>query len=609
MIEIFRSRLAKQVAVVVFAGLMVIFLLTSVDLTAFGGAGSVGKINGRSVPVRDYETLVQQQTTAAQQQSATPLSLEDVNSIRDQVWEQLIQSSVLEQEYKRYGLTATDEEVAMILQQSPPQGLQQAPEFQTEGQFDLAKYQRWLMAPTSAPYVEAFGEQVREQILRSKLLTIVTADVFLSDAALWERYRDQNETARIGLTAFVPRNLVPDSAVTVTDAEAEAWFRDHREDYVRGRVAFLSGIALPRRITAADTAAALERARAARQEILDGAPFGEIARRESADEVSAEQDGSLGQWVRGQFDPAFDSAAFSLPLNTLSEPVLSSFGYHLIEVTERRGDTASARHILVPVELAGERRDAFDARLDTLDMFAGLFEPGSLDSAAGLLGLPVVAAAPVEEGGRVQFGRQLVPDAGVWAFQASVGETSDVIETADAFYLFRLDSLRDDREPTLAQVREAVLADVRNEKKFAVARGIAEDYLRRVREGSPPATAAAAVGAAHTEVGPFPRITPPLDIPQVVGAAFSVPAGERSGILQSEDGIYVIEVLERTPADSAAFVQGLDEFRAQAVTQVRESRVRNYLAALREQADVADRRDEYLREAARFNATQAAQQL
>src|SRR5690606_23668423 len=155
------------------------------------------------------------------------------------------------------------------------------PEFQTDGQFDLAKYQRWLTAPTSAPYVEALASQTREQIKRNKLLTLVTADVYVPDPALWARYRDQNETVRASLTAIVPRNVVPDSAVSFTPAEVENYFRDHAGEFARERVAFLSAISIPRVINAADSAAVLQRAEEARQEIAGGVPFEEVARRES----------------------------------------------------------------------------------------------------------------------------------------------------------------------------------------------------------------------------------------------------------------------------------------------------------------------------------------
>ena len=335
MIQLFRSRAAKAAAVVVFTLLMVIFLLTGVDWSAFGGSMNVGKIGGKSISARTYESLVSQQTQLAQQQSPGQLTLEDQTAIRNQVWDQLVQQSVLNSEYKKFGLTATDDEVASVLQASPPPQVMQSAEFQTEGKFDLQKYQRWLTAPTSAPYVDMLAEQAREQILRSKLLALVTADIYLSDEALWEKWKDEHETVKIGLTAIVPRNVVPDSAVHITNAEVEAYFKAHGDEFKRGQMAYLSGIRLPRVISAADTAAALQRAEELRKEITDGTPFEEVARRESSDLASAEQGGNLGQWVKGQMDPAFDSAAFSLPLSTVSQPVLSSFGYHLIEITER----------------------------------------------------------------------------------------------------------------------------------------------------------------------------------------------------------------------------------------------------------------------------------
>ena len=63
-------------------------------------------------------------------------------------------------------------------------------------------------------------------------------------------------------------------------------------------------------------------------------------------------------------DPAFDSAAFGLPLKTVSRPVLSQFGFHLIEITSRKGNKAKGRHILFPIEVEGDRRrlDRFPRR-------------------------------------------------------------------------------------------------------------------------------------------------------------------------------------------------------------------------------------------------------
>lgn len=71
-------------------------------------------------------------------------------------------------------------------------------------------------------------------------------------------------------------------------------------------------------------------------EIKQGGDFEKFARLNSDDTNTAAQGGSLGWISPGETDEAFEQAAFKLPLNQLSEPVQSRFGYHLIEVLERR---------------------------------------------------------------------------------------------------------------------------------------------------------------------------------------------------------------------------------------------------------------------------------
>ena len=73
-----------------------------------------------------------------------------------------------------------------------------------------------------------------------------------------------------------------------------------------------------------------------RRQLIDGADFSKIARLHSDDNESAEEGGSLG-WVNpGDAVPELEEAASALALNTLSQPVRSRFGYHLIEVQDRR---------------------------------------------------------------------------------------------------------------------------------------------------------------------------------------------------------------------------------------------------------------------------------
>jgi peptidyl-prolyl cis-trans isomerase D len=599
--QAFRNAAKPLMVVVAFT----FFAWLVVDLSGItGGAGiltktSVGKVNGRSIDARTYQSVVQQSIDARQRQSPGALGLEDYQQIRDQVWEQFVQNNVLEAEYKRRGISVSEDEIVEAMRNSPPPEFQKIPEFQTDSQFDLGKYQRWLTSSVAQQYLPSLEAQYREQLQRSKLLRVVTADIYLSDAALWEQYRDEHEKVKIGLTAIIARNVVPDSAVALSDAEITAYYKAHLDEFQRPATYYLSFVALPRLTTAADTAAARARADSVRAEITGGAPFAEVARRESSDSASAAQGGDLGEWTRGTMDAAFDAAAFALPLNTLSQPVLSQFGYHLIEITSRKGDKAKGRHILIPIDVAGAHRDQLDAQADSLEKLAAeKADPAALDTVARALKLPIGKSGPVQEGTKVQLGTLVVPDAGVWASTAKRGATSPIIEASLAFYVFRLDSAQAAGVPPLGQIRQSVAAQARTEKKVEVARKVARDYEKRLEAGGDMGAVADSMKLPYKEFGPFSRINPPLTDPIVVGTAFGLNVGQRSGLLDTKDGIYFMKALEHTKADSAAFAKDLESYRAQMIRVAQQDRIRSYLEALRQNAKVVDDRKKVLQQTA-----------
>ena len=590
MMQTFRN--SAKVAGAIFALLMLIFVLTSVDWSGLTKSTSVGKINGQSVDTRTFQGFVQQSIDNRQRDLPTSLTLEERHQIEDQVWEELIQNRVLETEYERRGISVSTDEIVQAIRNSPPADFRNVPEFQTDSQFDMNKYQRWLTSSVGAQYLPALEAQYRDQLRRSKLLRVVAADIYLSDAALWEQYRDENEQVKVAVTAIIPRNAVPDSAVKLTDEEVTAYYRSHQDDFKRSRTAFLSFVALPRLTNASDTAFAKARADSAKAAILAGEPFADVARRESSDSVSAAAGGDLGEWTKGSMDPAFDSAAFAMPLKKVSQPVLSQFGFHIIEITSRKGNKAKGRHILIPIEVAGEHRDHLDAEADSLERLAAEREdPAALDTVSKALSLPIGRTGGVQEGTRVQVGNLVVPDAGAWAFGGSKpGHTSPVIETSFAFYIFRIDSLQAAGVPPLAQVRPAVEFALRNDKKKQLVKPKAEEYLKRLANGESMAAAAKAMNLPNREFGPFSRVNPPLTDPMVVGTAFGLEKGQRSGLLDTPEGMYVMESLERVPADSAKFVKELDEYRTKMIDMARQARVRGYLAALRQSAKIVDNR-------------------
>jgi parvulin-like peptidyl-prolyl isomerase len=80
---------------------------------------------------------------------------------------------------------------------------------------------------------------------------------------------------------------------------------------------------------------ALAKAKDLRAKILAGADFATLAKAESDDTASGAKGGDLGTFKHGQMVPAFDQAAFSVPVGQVSEPVKTQFGYHIIKITSR----------------------------------------------------------------------------------------------------------------------------------------------------------------------------------------------------------------------------------------------------------------------------------
>ena len=133
-----------------FAGLMLIFILTMAPWDKITTGSSVGKVNGRGIDVRAYEAEVQRAIDARQRQSPDNLGLDDQQAIRNEVWDQFITAELLESEYRQRGVRVSDDEVVDAIRTTPLPDFFRSPEFQTKGQFDPAKYQKWLTSSVAS---------------------------------------------------------------------------------------------------------------------------------------------------------------------------------------------------------------------------------------------------------------------------------------------------------------------------------------------------------------------------------------------------------------------------------------------------------------------------
>lgn len=554
----------------------------------------VAKVNGDEIPYTTWVQAAQQRIQQEQQGRGRSLTLDEEEQIRNDVFNQLVQSVLLDQEYKRRGIRVTNEEIVQAAQFSPPPQFMQSPELQTDGRFDLEKYQRFLKSAAARQQGLYFQLEnyYRSEIPRAKLFEQVASEVFVTDDELWRAYRDQHDSAKVSFVSFDPAT-VPDSGIAVTDAEISSYFDSHKKELERPGRAVVSILSIPRVITAADSDAVRARARALRDEILKGAKFEDVAKRESSDTLSGAQGGSLGRGPKGRFVEAFEKAAFALAPGQISEPVETQFGVHLIKVDEKKADTIAVRHILLRFQQSDSSASRTDKQADSLSKIAASQDtPQPFDSAAKVLKLTPATGIAIE-GEALTVAGQYVPSVSAWAFSGvRPGSTSDLFDSDNGYVLARLDSITPGGVPTLAQARDEIRRTLINEKKLDRLAVQAKDFVAAATSTSLEA-AAQAKNLKVTTSEPFTRggFVPGMGrLNEAIGASFSLPIGVVSNAIRTPDGVVVLRVDRRVDADRAAWEAQKATQRQQQMQSLRQQRIQAFLQQLRTDAKIDDRR-------------------
>ena len=159
------------------------------------------------------------------------------------------------------------------------------------------------------------------------------------------------------------------SEARITPVEVKAFFEEIPRDslpYFSSEVELRELVYRPQ-ANEEERAVALARIDALREAIVEGgADFADLARKQSDDPGSGRAGGELGWAPRGTFVPEFEAAAYRLDVGEVSEVVESPFGFHIIELLERRGNRIRTRHILVKPAIVERDLLAAERLLDSL---------------------------------------------------------------------------------------------------------------------------------------------------------------------------------------------------------------------------------------------------
>ncbi len=524
MLQTIRDRAQGWIAWAIVALISIPFALWGIQsYLGVGGEPIAAKVNGVEIPARDLDRRVQQAGIELRERlgAAYDPALFEAAQLRSEVLDDMIREVLLLDVTRRLGLRVSDQEIQIQILAEPA--------FQRDGRFDRESYERLLQLQGLTPVM--FEAQLRQQMTGTQLIRAVAASEFATreELAQYQRLAEQKRElayARFPVADFKTDAPPDEAAITayyeanparfqtpeqvklaylVLDAsalasKAEIPDEELRQSYDADQTRFSQPerrqvrhllLTVPENADDAAASQVLADITAIRERLVAGESFEELAKTQSKDPGSAAKGGDLGIIDKGVMVPAFEQAAFALPVGEISEPVRTRFGYHLIEVKEiipaQIKPFEEVREQL-RAELAKQRSDAqfyeLGERLSTI-----IYEsPDSLEPAAEELGLTIQQSDWISrEGGEGILSQPKVTAAAFSDEVMTQGSNSDLIEPErdqlQAIVLRVIDHRAASVRP-LAEVRDEIQAELSEQSARTAAVAAAESVAAKLRDGA-----------------------------------------------------------------------------------------------------------------------------
>lgn len=198
----------------------------------------IGKILGENISVQEYQKLIDEYQSAIKfTMQRDNLSEQELNQVKDQVWQQLVSSRVLEADAKKVGLTVTEKEIENVLSEGTNPVLTQTPFVnQQTGRFDVNALKQFFDSYNKAKAAKSpeldqmqavydywlFVEKnLRTQLLGQKYQALLASCVLSNKAEAKMAFKDNNEESQIQL-ASLAYSSVKDADVKISDDDLKA---------------------------------------------------------------------------------------------------------------------------------------------------------------------------------------------------------------------------------------------------------------------------------------------------------------------------------------------------------------------------------------------------
>ncbi len=521
MLEFFREKFTGWVALAILGAIGLSFVFVGLNYN-FTGQSFAAKVDGETIGVNRFENAYREQLQNNPQLASLPAELRA--QFRRNVLERLVQEQVIDNYLDKAGIRVSDEQLMTMIQQFP--------DFQVDGRFDMDTYVGVLQGAGISPAEFEAGQ--RANLRRTQLQRAIRGTSVVAPSA-YRRFLNLAFEERVVQTAILSDEAVADE-INVTDDMISAYYDDNPLSYRVPESADVEYVEIRRDEVAAavevseqdlrdyyefnkdrylqderrqarhililfgeDEDAAEASANAILARINAGEPFEDLAREASKDGGTAPQGGDLGALTETQLPDALGDAIFSMTEGELRGPVKGDFGFHIVRLDEilvsgpMPFDQVRASLL---TEMQEDEADNLyrDVRRDVAN---AQFDAETIGALAEATGLELKSAAGVTRSGGGTFNdRQPALDTIFDPAVLSGSQMSELVEldsnSSAVFFVTR--HTEASREP-LDAVRDRIVAAITLSKTEELLAQRARAMQNALESGDAFADAAAAVGA------------------------------------------------------------------------------------------------------------------
>ena len=564
---------------------------------------AIGVVNGQKISPDDFSRAVSARLEQVRS-SGREITDRDFDQARKQVWDDYIREILISQSIDNLEISATDQEVLYHLQNIPPPFLISDPAFQTNGEFDRAKYEQAINNPSGNEWAQIEQFMKDTYIPNIKLQEMVNADLIISDEDVWKSYIKQHVNYTID-GVHITTNTVKDDVEVPTEEELFDKYTDDIDDFYREEMRNLEIVSWEKKPSSDDTSRVVDECEQIINQLNNGSDFAELADTYSQDpgnQVSPDsgKGGELGWFGKGQMVKPFEEAAFIAKTGDVVGPVLSRFGYHIIKVNDRRNDNdkveINASHILLKIEMGPNTNDALKRK-------STLFSYDASDPKIGFsaaLDSHQVTAKKItkilDETINLQnYGA--FREAIRFAYNSEINDVSDPMQNDRYFIVAKLDSILPEGTKSFEEVENQIKNSINQERQFAQAEMLAGKLRNELENGS----TFQQLKDTYENIDLISGDTKLLirsfqslgKSNYLVGALSKAKKGDLIGPLKTPRGYGIVNIVDISPIDSTDFEMKRDVIYDNLSNQKRNSNFQSWYDDLLDNAKIIDNRKYY----------------